>query len=165
MACRDCRDYIDNICHRAACNGHLDCLIWARKGSSRKVLTLPKAIPWNEKTCAWAARGGHLLCLMWARKNGCPWNEWTCIQATRNGHKDIFKWIHKNGCPCDCIEKIVYISWDGRKKGEECAICLEELDETTVKFIKCTHHYHKECMDKMFEGIGKNKCSICERTK
>ena len=88
------------------------------------------------------------------------------LQASRNGHKKILRWIHANGSPCDCVEYVIYIKWNRWKKEEECNICFEELDESTVKFVSCTHHYHKECMDTMLETRGVKKgCSICQRGK
>ena len=149
----------EDTCAYAAKYGHLDCLIWARK----------HGCPWDEKTCAYAAYHGHLDCLIWARCSHsadirCPWNKRACYWALRNGHMDVRKWIHRNGSSCDCM-KIVYIYWDGwEKEDEDCAICLEKLDESTVKFVKCVHHYHKECMDMMFKTREKKGCSICERT-
>ena len=115
--------------------------------------------------CSWAAMNGHLKCLKWARRNGYPWDEATCSWATLGEHKKILEWIHKNGSPCNCTENVVYEVWYGWHKGEECNICLEELDMSTVKFMKCRHHYHKECMDNMLKTRGVKKgCSICERT-
>ena len=145
---------VEKMCNNAAYNGHLDCLIWVRKNGC----------PWDEWTCTCAAYNGHLDCLIWARKNGCPWDAGTCKNALYEGHKNILKWIHKNGSPCDCM-KSMYIFWDGWVKGEECNICLERLDDTTVKFWGCKHHYHKECMDTMLDTMTKKHCSICERTQ
>ena len=149
-------------CAYAAMNGHLACLIWARK----------HGCPWDTWTCNTAAGNEHLDCLIWARRSQnanerCPWDKDTCSIATEKGHKDILKWIHANGSPCDCGKK-VYIEWDGWKEDEDCAICLERLDESTVKFCGCVHRYHKECMDKMLEvrkAEKKKGCSICERGK
>ena len=147
----------DNTCAHAAYNGHLSCLIWARRSRA----------PWTEHTCAYAANNGHLQCLMWARRNGCPWNEKTCFYATEYRYKDVLKWIHKNGSPCDCMKER-YEVWNGWKKDEDCAICLERLDESTVKFCGCVHRYHKKCMDNMLEmrkNVKKKGCSICNRGK
>ena len=213
MACEDCKRGGSMICILAAQDGHLSCLIWARK---------VKQYPWHENACAWAASRGHLDCLMWARKNGCPWDEytcafaacsgqldclrwarknecpwnertcncctinngrldcliwarehrcpwdiWVCKFAKREGQKAVLKWIHRNGSPCDCMKE-VYIAWDGWKDSEEdCAICLEVLDDSTVQFVKCRHRYHKECMDMMLKVSEKKAkgCSICDRGK
>ena len=143
-----------SVCSVAAGNGHLDCLIWARM----------HGCPWNEGTCAWAARKGYLECLIWARRNGCPWDIYTCAWAKRHGNMNVLKWIHKNGSPCNCMKEI-YEVWNEWVEGEECNICLERLDETTVKFYKCRHHYHEECMNKMLREMTKKHCSICERTQ
>ena len=158
MDCLNCRnENRQQRCANAARKGHLKCLIWARE----------QRCPWDARTCADAAMNGRLETLIWARDHGCPWDTRTCTDATRNEHKDILKWIHKNGSPCDCMkEKKVYEMWNEWVKGEECNICLEKLDETTVKFYKCRHRYHKECMDMMLEmreKVGKKGCSICER--
>ena len=145
-------------CALAARYGHLQCLKWARE----------HGCPWNEDTCSWAACNGDLNCLIWARENECPWDKWTCVYATKYGHEEILEWIHKNGSLCNCIEKEMYIEWSGWKEGEECNICLEVLDESTVKFRECRHHYHKECMDTMLEmrrKEGRKGCSICKRGK
>ena len=142
-------------CVYAVQMGYLECLMWARKNGC----------PWNVDICMWAAREGNLECLMWARRNACPWNENTCDWATVKGYKDILKWIHRNGSPCAC-GKDVYIKWDEWEKDEECNICLEKLDETTVKFCGCRHRYHKECMDTMLKEMnGKKGCSVCARGK
>jgi hypothetical protein len=76
------------ICEKAAKNGDLDILKWAREKGCR----------WNEWTCFHAATGGHLEILKWARENGCPWDKWTCAAAYED-HLDIFKWAVENGCP------------------------------------------------------------------
>ena len=181
MACKDCRAHPDTICATAAYNGHLQCLIWARRNGYRwteytctwaagyghidcLIWAQRNGCPWSIVTCIYAAQNGHLDCLIWARKNGCPWDEMACFWAKYKGHKDILKWIHKNGSPCNCTENVVYEVWYGWHKGEECNICFEELDESTVKFVKCRHHYHKECMFMMLEEMTKKHCSICERT-
>ena len=145
----------ERTCSGAASNGHLDCLMWARKNGC----------PWDKWVCTWATEGRNLDCLIWARKHGCAWDEKTCHWAKQNRKKDILKWIHRNGSPCAC-GKDVYIKWDEWEKDEECNICLEKLDETTVKFCGCRHRYHKECMDTMLKEMnGKKGCSVCARGK
>ncbi|CAN0438640.1 unnamed protein product, partial [Ectocarpus fasciculatus] len=49
-----------HLCEKAAYNGHLEVLQWARNNGC----------PWDEKTCSWAAGNGHLEVLQWARNNG-----------------------------------------------------------------------------------------------
>ena len=49
-------------CRRAAENGHLDVLQWARENGCE----------WDYWTCCRAADNGHLYVLKWARENGCP---------------------------------------------------------------------------------------------
>lgn len=46
---------------------------------------------------------------------------------------------------------------------EECAICLDELDNNTQKaLLQCFHKFHKSCIDDCFKN--KKECPIC-RTK
>ena len=148
----------EGTCAWAADKGHLDCLMWARRNGC----------PWDWRICTYATISRHLEILIWARKNGCPWDKRACTWATQNGKKDIHKWIHTNGSLCNCIDKVLYEIWNGWIEGEECNICLEKLDESTVKFRKCVHRYHKECMDTMLEmrkEVKKKGCSICARGK
>ena len=151
-----------------ASNGHLDCLIWARNLQSANVQYI-----WYNKTfmyCNIIAENGHLDCLIWAHKNWGSWDDTICNDVKQKEGKNrdiILKWIHTRISPlCDCM-KTVYIFWDEwKEKGQEnCNICLEVLDDTAVKFVKCTHHYHKECMDTMLNTMIKKHCSICERTQ
>ena len=104
------------ICYRAAENGHLEILKWAREnGCTWDEQTCSKAAmngqleilqwarsngcPWDTGTCAYAARSNHLHILKWARENGCPWNERTCALAGFLGHLEILLWARSNGCP------------------------------------------------------------------
>ncbi len=79
------------ICFRAAREGYLDILKWARENGC----------PWSGNTCSIAARHGHLHVLQWARENGCLWGRLTCSCAAEGGHLDILKWARMNGCPWD----------------------------------------------------------------
>ena len=89
-------------CAKAARNGHLKILQWARDCSIHE-----QPCPWNEWTCADAALGGHLEVLKWLRSHGdlsCPWDEWTCTYAAGNGHLEVLKWLrdetlHVSTCP------------------------------------------------------------------
>ena len=81
----------EDICSRAAENGHLDCLKYAHDNGC----------PWDKYTCSNAAGNGHLDCLEYAYKNGCPWDKYTCYFAARNGHLECLKYAHENGCPWD----------------------------------------------------------------
>ena len=137
--------------------GQLPSLIWAKKCGYLL----------NEDICLSSAYHKQLEFLIWTRKNGYPWDERICSLATDYDNMTILKWIHAHGSPCDC-GKDLYIEWNGWKDEgrEDCAICMEKLDESTVKFIKCRHHYHRDCMDEMLrmrEREGKKRCSICER--
>ena len=49
-------------CEKAAENGHLAVLQWART----------QGCPWNRATLSKAAKNGHLAVLQWARAQGCP---------------------------------------------------------------------------------------------
>ena len=76
------------VCEKAARDGQLEVLKWARA----------KGCPWNSLTCRRAAGGGHLDLLKWARDNGCEWDAWTCAHAAEGGHLDVLKWARENGC-------------------------------------------------------------------
>ncbi len=77
------------ICAKAALNGRLDILKWAKETGCYL----------DKYTCSRAAFNGHLDCLQWARENGCPWDEDTCYVAASNGHLDCLQWARENGCP------------------------------------------------------------------
>lgn len=78
-----------NICRTAAQNGHLDCLMYARK----------LRFKWNRYTCESAASFGHLDILKYAHKHGCPWDVNTCRHAAENEEFDIIKYVLQDGCP------------------------------------------------------------------
>ena len=76
-------------CAKAAANGHLAIVQWARA----------EGCFWDEETCEEAASNGHLAVLQWARAQGCPWNEKTCAGAAANGHLAVLEWARAEGCP------------------------------------------------------------------
>ena len=43
---------------------------------------------------------------------------------------------------------------------EECSICLDVIEQNRRE-LKCTHNYHKECIEKWLEKS--NKCPLCMR--
>ena len=81
----------EETCRKAAANGHLECLKYARENGC----------PWNKKTCEAAALNGCLECLQYLHENGCPWDEETCYSAAYNGHLECLKYAHEKGCPWD----------------------------------------------------------------
>ena len=81
----------ESICSKAASNGHLNLLKWARENECL----------WDHYTCRNAAMYGHLDLLKWAHENGCPWEDDTVTFAAWNGHIHILQWLAENGCPWD----------------------------------------------------------------
>ena len=75
-----CPWYEAHICNRAAQNGHLSVLKYARS----------QDCSWDEATTYYAASGGHLDMLRWLRFEGCPWNKEGC---RRIGTPDIKRWM------------------------------------------------------------------------
>lgn len=146
----------NTVCSTAAYCGFLPCLRWARKsGASLDYDTINDAVI-----------KGHLHCLIWARHTTppFPWNKDTCTNAKENKGL-IRKWIHiQPDCPCNCLKDIyMSIPLSEQKTTNICNICLEPLDDTTVKFISCRHYYHKTCMDTMLATMERRHCSICDR--
>jgi hypothetical protein len=45
----------------------------------------------------------------------------------------------------------------------DCPICLDNVKEEDKKIIKCSHVYHKECIDKWFERA--HQCPLCRDSK
>jgi len=45
----------------------------------------------------------------------------------------------------------------------DCPICLDKIKEEDKKTIKCSHVYHKECIDKWFERA--HQCPLCRDSK
>lgn len=45
----------------------------------------------------------------------------------------------------------------------DCPICLDEIKEEDKKIIKCSHVYHKECINKWFERS--HQCPLCRDSK
>ena len=78
------------VCEKAALDGCLEMLKWARA----------RGCEWGW-TCAWAAEGGHLEVLQWARANGCEWDWATCERAALGGHLEVLRWARENGCEWD----------------------------------------------------------------
>ena len=81
------------ICVRAAQNGEIVLLRWARANGCA----------WGPDTCEYAAGAGHLEILQWARTQvpPCPWNKDTYLRALIGGHLETLQWAHANGCPLD----------------------------------------------------------------
>ena len=79
------------FCTRAAIDGHLNVLKWART----------KNFQWDKTTTEWAAAKGHLDILQWAIPNGCPMSAFTCLYAASNGHLKVLQWAIANGCQWD----------------------------------------------------------------
>ena len=161
--------WYDTECsYGASCNGHISCLRWILKSEGK----------WDYNTIIEGAKYGYLECLIIAEKFGnnyrstfrLPYAPYMCSYAYEHGYMHIVMWLHKTGYICNCLREI-YETWNGWKEGEnkDCNICLEKLDESTVKFCRCRHHYHKECMNMMLwemKKMNKKKgCSICERGK
>ena len=144
----DNKEYI-NAAFASRC---LEGLIWTRKCGS----------PWNIDVCSQYILDASLPCLIWARHKGCPWNEETCDEAKESNALSILKWIHANNSPCSCCIPI-YIASAPSLPEETCNICMEPLDDTTVQFFRCRHHYHRVCMDTMLQQMRKKHCSICDR--
>lgn len=43
-----------------------------------------------------------------------------------------------------------------------CSICLEELNNNSRK-LKCSHTFHKECIDNWFKHISERCCPLCRQ--
>ena len=42
----------------------------------------------------------------------------------------------------------------------ECRICMTEFEDgDTLRMLTCMHHFHKQCIDKWFDGS--TKCPLC----
>jgi hypothetical protein len=123
--------FIDNInsrntwswitCLAAACNNHLDVLIWlCNNGCEIHAQTCfdcvvdkghLEILKWlyskynniltNDRVCECAAFNGYLNVIKWARENNFPWDESTCDSAVMGGHLDCFIWVVENGCLFD----------------------------------------------------------------
>lgn len=63
----------ERTCAYAARSGHLDIVIWCRRGCLRESWNL-EAIP-------------------------CPWNHHSYVYACHSGHEDVCEWLEKNDCP------------------------------------------------------------------
>ena len=106
-------------CARAAGNGQLECLryararlpwnavtcAWAARQRAPGVLAVraSNGCPWDADTCAQAAENGQLECLRYARNNGCPWDAATCAWAAWHGHLECLQYAHEHGCPWDTV--------------------------------------------------------------
>jgi hypothetical protein len=77
-----------DTCEKAAKEGHLSCLRYAREDGC----------PWDVNTCWAAAEGGHLECLRYAREDGCPWDWVTCWATAEGRHLECLQYAHENGC-------------------------------------------------------------------
>jgi hypothetical protein len=60
---------------------------------------------------------------------------------------------------CCCIKEIVSESTVlSEKLLDECIICLEDTD-IEICVLKCSHRFHKKCIDKWF--FKKKECPVC----
>lgn len=87
------RDYIfASICNKAAANGHLNILKWARSHEQK--------FPWSSLTCALAAMNGNMDILEYAISNKCPYDVSLCVSAAKSGNLDLLQWaILEKKCP------------------------------------------------------------------
>ena len=104
----------ENVCTKAAENGHLKCLKYAHKNNC----------PWDKYTCINAAMNGHIKCLTYAHESKCPWDEDTCYKAAENGRFKTLKYAILNGFKYD-IYKMLKIEI----KGREIRKCVEYRKE------------------------------------
>jgi len=77
------------VCEKAAFNGHLNVLKWARAQNP--------PFEWSENTCVNAAAYGELHVLKWLREHGCPWDSRVLVVASKNAATDIKEWAENNG--------------------------------------------------------------------
>ncbi|KAI8468012.1 MAG: hypothetical protein J3K34DRAFT_394761 [Monoraphidium minutum] len=121
----------EEVCARAADDGHLPVLQWARRqeppcpwdervckaAAARCDLAMLQwarrqkpPCPWNEDVCFIAARDGHLPVLQWARqqKPPCPWDEFVCEAAAEWGHLHVLQWARSQEPPCPWDEDVCY---------------------------------------------------------
>jgi hypothetical protein len=42
-----------------------------------------------------------------------------------------------------------------------CPICLESFDASTVTLPACHHYFHKDCIERWFQSNGKQSCPTC----
>lgn len=82
--------YFNSICNYAAKNGHLECLMLARKFNCL----------WNDRVCTDAASRGQYDCLKYAHENGCVWTKDVCYYAS-SGHLECLIYAHTHGCVWD----------------------------------------------------------------
>ena len=54
-----------------------------------------------------------------------------------------------------------YNIWEKTKNypNDDCSICLEHLSTKIVVKLKCSHHYHQDCISESLKIS--NKCPIC----
>jgi len=83
-----------SVCSRAAENGHLDVLQWARAQDP--------PCPWNADVSSGAARNGRLDVLQWARAQDppCPWDASVSSGAAQFGHLHVLQWARAQNPPC-----------------------------------------------------------------
>lgn len=79
------------VCARAALEGHLTILKWARQCDC----------PWDGQTTENAAKFGSLEIIKWCLDNGCPLGKYAMEYATAKGHLAILKWFYTSEFPMD----------------------------------------------------------------
>jgi hypothetical protein len=85
----------------AACNGHLDIIIWCRQQGCK----------WNALACQQSVQFGDLDVLKWLRgidrdicalgsdeTDICPWDDNVCLEAIKFHRVDMLKFALENGC-------------------------------------------------------------------
>ena len=50
---------------------------------------------------------------------------------------------------------------DNYSNKDECVICTEKMEEQQVRILKCSHHFHQNCIDEWILTSQKLECPIC----
>jgi len=63
---------------------------------------------------------------------------------------------------CDHLTSVVYEGQELPANQTTCAVCIAEFEVTEeLRGLSCTHHFHKECIDKWL-GVSPS-CPVCKR--
>lgn len=111
----------DNFYLKAARDGHLDFLKWARKAGAHwdepslqiaaeeaarhghlhvlQWLRKQHATPWHSRVFAAAASYGDIAILEWLKINNCQWDCEACGNAALKGNLPVLQWLRANGTP------------------------------------------------------------------
>ena len=74
---------------------------------------------------------------------------------------DVSNVLHTNDILNDLERFSVLPDMTKFNNKEECVICTEILSEQQIRILRCSHQFHKCCVDEWFKTSRQLECPIC----